>query len=223
MNKSCCHHSRCVFVSAAVWLLIVAGICSSRVAAAEPVELNVMSFNIRYSYGGLDEQATENNWTDSKFPRRDRVIHVIRAYSPDLLGVQEARHLQIKDLEAALPEFEFYGIGRDDGKTGGEYSGIFYSKDRFTRPLRTVHSDAGGPDLRLALAASRAGGGLWLRGLAAEVRERLRGGVDQGDEPRPLRSCLISDRKGRSGERPFFVLECRDADTRDPPRTRRRV
>jgi endonuclease/exonuclease/phosphatase family metal-dependent hydrolase len=52
---------------------------------------------------------------------------------PHVLGVQEARHLQIKDLEAALPEFEFYGIGRDDGKTGGEFSGIFYNKDRFAQ------------------------------------------------------------------------------------------
>ena len=92
-----------------------------------------MSFNIRYSYGGLDEQATENNWTDPKFPRRDRVIRVIRDHMPDILGVQEARHLQIKDLQAALPEFDFYGIGRDDGETEGEYSGIFYNKDRFAR------------------------------------------------------------------------------------------
>jgi catalase (peroxidase I) len=43
------------------------------------------------------------------------------------------------------------------------------------------------PDLRLALAASRLRGGLCLRGLEGEVREGLRGGVDQGDERRPLR------------------------------------
>jgi endonuclease/exonuclease/phosphatase family metal-dependent hydrolase len=97
------------------------------------VELRVMSFNIRYSYGGLDEKETANNWTDPQFPRRERVVRVIRENLPDVLGVQEARHLQIVDLQAALPEFDFYGIGRDDGKTDGEYSGIFYRKDRFTR------------------------------------------------------------------------------------------
>jgi endonuclease/exonuclease/phosphatase family metal-dependent hydrolase len=32
-----------------------------------------------------------------------------------------------------LPEYEFHGVGRDDGKTGGEYAGIFYRKDRFAR------------------------------------------------------------------------------------------
>jgi endonuclease/exonuclease/phosphatase family metal-dependent hydrolase len=133
MNKVRCHRFRYIFFSAAAWLLFVAGVSASRVARGEPVALNFMSFNIRYSYGGLDEQATENNWTDAKFPRRDRVIRVIRDRLPDILGVQEARHLQIKDLQAALPEFDFYGIGRDDGETGGEYSGIFYNKDRFAR------------------------------------------------------------------------------------------
>src|SRR5436190_22923551 len=48
-------------------------------------------------------------------------------------------------------------------------------------------------DLRLALAAARARGSLCLRGLAGEVRKRLRGGVDQGDGPRPLRSHMNSE------------------------------
>ena len=39
-----------------------------------------------------------------------------------------------------------------------------------------------GPDLRLALAAPRLRGGLCMHGLEREVREGLRGGVDQGDE-----------------------------------------
>jgi endonuclease/exonuclease/phosphatase family metal-dependent hydrolase len=127
----CPNSHRCVLRAALT--VFVFGACIHRIACAASGDLNVMSFNIRYSYGGLDEQATENNWTDAKFPRRDRVIRVIRDRLPDILGVQEARHLQIKDLQAALPEFDFYGIGRDDGKTGGEYSGIFYNKERFAR------------------------------------------------------------------------------------------
>ena len=102
-------------------------------AAADAADLKVMSFNIRYSNPGQSESATENNWADLSFPRRERVVRVIRQYTPDLLGIQEARDHQVKDLQAALPELEFYGIGRDDGKTEGEYSGIFYNKDRFTR------------------------------------------------------------------------------------------
>ncbi len=46
------------------------------------------------------------------------------------------------------------------------------------------------PDLRFALAASRLRGSLWVQRLEGEVREGLRRGVDQGDEPRPLRPRL---------------------------------
>src|SRR3974377_1875632 len=48
------------------------------------------------------------------------------------------------------------------------------------------------PDLRFALAAAGARGSLCLRGLEGEVCERLRGCLEQGDEPRSLRPCLIS-------------------------------
>src|ERR1019366_6751590 len=48
------------------------------------------------------------------------------------------------------------------------------------------------PDLRFELRAARPCGSLWERGLSGEVRERLRGGLDQGDEPGSLRSRLSS-------------------------------
>ncbi|CAF1658197.1 unnamed protein product, partial [Adineta ricciae] len=35
------------------------------------------------------------------------------------------------DLQTALPTYRHYGVGRDDGKTKGEYSAIFYRADRF--------------------------------------------------------------------------------------------
>jgi len=113
------------------WLLLL--VLLPEAARPNDPELRVMSFNIRYSHGGLDEAKTENNWTDAKFPRRERATRVIRDYKPDVLGVQEARDLQIVDLREALPGYEFYGLGRDDGKKGGEYAGIFYRKDRFDR------------------------------------------------------------------------------------------
>lgn len=90
-----------------------------------------MSFNIRFSLGTPHEAKAENDWNDSKHPRRDRAIQVIREYGPDILGVQEAQHVQVVDLREALPEYSFYGPGRDDGKSGGECNGIFYRTDRF--------------------------------------------------------------------------------------------
>jgi endonuclease/exonuclease/phosphatase family metal-dependent hydrolase len=120
-----------IFLIAAVYASAFAAV--ARGAASDPVELRVMSFNIRYSKVDHSETATENNWADPKYPRRDRAIRVIHEHSPDLLGVQEALELQIDDLKKALPEYAFYGIGRDDGKNAGEFSGVFYRKTRFTK------------------------------------------------------------------------------------------
>jgi endonuclease/exonuclease/phosphatase family metal-dependent hydrolase len=106
---------------------------ASRADEARPVELRIMSFNVRYSKAGSSEAAPENNWNDKTYPRRERAIRVIRENGPDVLGVQEARWPQVEDLKEALPEYSFYGIGRDDGKKGGEFSGIFFNKDRFTK------------------------------------------------------------------------------------------
>ncbi len=88
------------------------------------LELNLMSFNIRYEN---HEDQYSRSW-------RERVVgavHMIRRAQPDIIGVQEALHGQAADLWASLPEFEFVGGGRDDGLRAGEYSGIFYRKDRF--------------------------------------------------------------------------------------------
>jgi len=96
------------------------------------LELRLMSFNVRYeNEGDTDSRA----W-------RQRVIgavRMIREEAPDVIGVQEALHGQVADLWASLPEYEFFGVGRDDGKREGEYSGIFYQRDRFERDL----SDSG--------------------------------------------------------------------------------
>jgi len=121
-----------LFLASSVALWIGTDRAMSR-ALADDSELRVMSFNIRYSYGKPQEAESKNDWNDAQFPRRERVIRLIRQYSPDLLGVQEARELQIIDLRAALPEFDFYGVGRDDGKAEGEFAGIFYRKERFSR------------------------------------------------------------------------------------------
>lgn len=88
------------------------------------VELKLMSFNVRYEN---QEDRDSRAW-------RQRVIGSVRMISrekPDVFGVQEALHGQAADLWASLPDYEFFGVGRDDGKRAGEYSGIFYLRDRF--------------------------------------------------------------------------------------------
>ena len=88
------------------------------------LELRLLSFNVRY------ENADDR---DSKaWPQRVvGAVKMIRREQPDVFGVQEALHGQVADLWASLPEYEFSGVGRDDGRRAGEYSGIFYQRDRF--------------------------------------------------------------------------------------------
>ena len=88
------------------------------------LHLRLMSFNVRYE---SSEDGGPRAW-------RERIVgavQVIRRERPDVMGVQEALHGQVADLWASLPEYEFYGVGRDDARRVGEYSGIFYRRDRF--------------------------------------------------------------------------------------------
>ena len=48
----------------------------------------------------------------------------------DVIGLQEALRFQIDAIREALPVYAEIGVGREDGKTKGEYSGILYRTDR---------------------------------------------------------------------------------------------
>jgi endonuclease/exonuclease/phosphatase family metal-dependent hydrolase len=88
---------------------------------AQPIK--VMTYNIR-----LDTPIDSVN----QWPKRTyKVVALIKKYDPDILGVQEAIHHQLMDLVKSLPEYGYIGVGRDDGKTKGEYSAILYKKKRF--------------------------------------------------------------------------------------------
>ncbi|MCF8301742.1 MAG: endonuclease/exonuclease/phosphatase family protein [Bacteroidales bacterium] len=92
--------------------------------AQEEGSIAVMTYNIRYNNPTDGEHA----WPD----RKQLVFDVIKRHNPDLIGIQEALHGQVKDLESALPEYGWIGVGREDGKKAGEYSPVFYRKSRFT-------------------------------------------------------------------------------------------
>ena len=86
--------------------------------------INAMSFNIRYDNPG----DKENGWQN----RKEMVAVTIRFHKIDIAGLQEALYHQVKDLEMLLPEYGWFGVGRDDGREAGEYTPVFYLKDRFT-------------------------------------------------------------------------------------------
>lgn len=88
-----------------------------------PLELNVMTYNIRYD----NPQDSLNNW---KF-RKDNAAKAVKFYDADILGTQEVLHNQLQDLKDRLPNYDVVGVGREDGKEKGEYSALWYKKDRF--------------------------------------------------------------------------------------------
>ncbi len=83
--------------------------------------LSVMTYNIR-----LDVASDgENTWSK----RKDFLSSQVQFYSPDIMGVQEARPNQMEDLKSALNDYKTIGIGRD-GEDKGEYSAIFYNSKK---------------------------------------------------------------------------------------------
>ena len=82
-----------------------------------------MSFNIRCDK--LSDQ--ENSWQH----RKDFATQMIRFYGIDILGAQEVLKNQLEDLLQRLPEYNFLGVGRIDGKDKGEHSAIFYKREKF--------------------------------------------------------------------------------------------
>lgn len=91
---------------------------------SKPLELNVMSYNIRYD----NPEDSLNNWQY----RKDVAAKIIQTKDIDIVGTQEVLHNQLVDLQERLPEYTAIGVGRQDGKEQGEYSALFYKKDRFT-------------------------------------------------------------------------------------------
>ncbi|WP_134090168.1 endonuclease/exonuclease/phosphatase family protein [Olivibacter sp. XZL3] len=86
-------------------------------------QIRLATYNIRYDNPG----DSLDNWKH----RKDQLFNLVRFYDFDLFGVQEALVNQMNDLSAALPAFAYVGKGRDDGDKKGEFSAIFYKKDRF--------------------------------------------------------------------------------------------
>ncbi|RMZ60452.1 endonuclease/exonuclease/phosphatase family protein [Chryseobacterium nematophagum] len=92
-------------------------------------DFTVMSFNIRLNL----ESDKENAWPN----RKQDVTDLLTYYHPDYFGVQEALPDQMKDIKNGLKDYDYVGVGRDDGKEKGEFSAIFYNKNR----LEVVRSD----------------------------------------------------------------------------------
>ena len=91
-------------------------------AAAQ--EMEIVSFNIRYnSWNNIDGP---NGWPY----RKAAVVKMINKERPVAIGLQEALIDQLLYLDSNLPAYKRVGVGRDDGKEGGEFMAIYYDTTR---------------------------------------------------------------------------------------------
>lgn len=84
----------------------------------------MMNYNIRNQYGDTGLHCWDN--------RKAHLAAQIAARNPDIFCVQEAYAEQMDYLSEHLPEYAYYGVGRDDGVREGEHSAIFYKTALFT-------------------------------------------------------------------------------------------
>lgn len=102
----------------AMAVLLLAGCASNELS-----HVRLATFNIRYDNPG----DSLNAWQY----RKDSVCKFIHEKQFDVFGMQEVLHNQLQDLLACLPEYAYVGVGRDDGKTQGEYAPVFYRTDKY--------------------------------------------------------------------------------------------
>ena len=87
-------------------------------------QMLVGSYNIRLKVSS--DSVKGNVWE-----KRCQVIcDQVNFMSPDIFGAQEVLHTQLVDMLAGLDGYDYIGVGRDDGNTGGEYAAIFYKTNR---------------------------------------------------------------------------------------------
>ena len=87
-------------------------------------QLLVGSYNLRNKNDG--DSIKGEVWS-----KRCQVIcDQVNFVAPAILGTQELLHGQIVDMLPALDGYDYIGVARDDGAMKGEYSAIFYKKDR---------------------------------------------------------------------------------------------
>lgn len=108
---------RKIFSIGMLWLLI------SFCLQAETMV--VATFNIRNANGG--DSINGNGW-GQRYPY---IAQMVQFHGFEIFGTQEGKYHQLQDLKAAMPGYDYIGVGRDDGKQAGEFSAIFYKTDRF--------------------------------------------------------------------------------------------
>ena len=108
-----------IFYQCILSVLILLTITSS----IYPQPHTIVSYNIRY----------DNNWDieNSWEIRRSNIIQMLFKYSPSIIGIQEGLLNQVQYIDSSLIDYDYVGVGRDDGKKKGEFCAIYFDTTRY--------------------------------------------------------------------------------------------
>lgn len=99
------------------------------------IMIGIIFITISYSQTGTEniKVMSYNIQTGSYYmPETPKIVDtLLNEWDIDILGTQELHIDEVKDFDAELEHYDWFGIGRDDGDVLGETSVIFYKEDKY--------------------------------------------------------------------------------------------
>ncbi|HRK33420.1 MAG TPA: endonuclease/exonuclease/phosphatase family protein [Candidatus Hydrogenedentes bacterium] len=87
------------------------------ISAFAEIDITVMSFNLRFG--------TANDGPNHWDKRKEMVAETVRMYNPAIVGTQECLDFQADFLVESLPEYRWFGVGREEDCTS-EHMAVLY-------------------------------------------------------------------------------------------------
>jgi endonuclease/exonuclease/phosphatase family metal-dependent hydrolase len=107
------------------YLLLLPLLFVGEVFGKSPAVFTIGTYNLRNA--NKQDSLNGNGWGQ----RSPFIAKLVMFHGFDIFGTQEGLCHQLQDLKKLMPEYEYIGVARDDGKEKGEYSAIFYRKGKF--------------------------------------------------------------------------------------------
>lgn len=94
------------------------------VVSSEAQQFRIATYNIRHK---LPADTGSVGWDKRKI----HIVDLIKFHEFDIFGIQEGYNEQLIDMKNMMPDFDYIGVGREDGIKGGEHTAIFYNRNIF--------------------------------------------------------------------------------------------
>ncbi len=118
--------------------ILLAAVFSAFTISLMAQTTSFMTINIRYD----NPNDTPNNWHE----RKAEMVQMLKFYEPEIFGIQEGLVHQVSYLDSTLINYKYIGVGRDDGKSKGEFSAIFFDSTVYELVEQSTFWLSGTPD-----------------------------------------------------------------------------